>query len=333
MFIDYVTIQVKAGKGGNGCVSFRREKFVPMGGPNGGDGGDGGSIIIKVDPGRNTLLEYRYKKVFKAEKGNNGEGSSRTGKSGEDMYLYVPVGTIIKDEYDAQLADLCEREQEYVAAQGGKGGRGNRVFKSSTNQAPMNAEEGTSGEEKALILELKLIADVGITGFPNAGKSTLLSVISEAKPKIADYPFSTLEPSLGVVKVHEYSSFVAADIPGIIEGSHTGLGLGLQFLRHIERTRMLWVLVDVSAPEDPLAALKALENELKSYSAILAEKPKFIVATKFDSAIQANLLRLKRQCTRKKYSFFVISSVTKHGIKKLIEQSFKFLNSNEYPEI
>ena len=333
MFIDYVTIQVKAGKGGNGCVSFRREKFVPMGGPNGGDGGDGGSIIIKVDPGRNTLLEYRYKKVFKAEKGNNGEGSSRTGKSGEDMYLYVPVGTIIKDEYDAQLADLCEREQEYVAAQGGKGGRGNRVFKSSTNQAPMNAEEGTSGEEKALILELKLIADVGITGFPNAGKSTLLSVISEAKPKIADYPFSTLEPSLGVVKVHEYSSFVAADIPGIIEGSHTGLGLGLQFLRHIERTRMLWVLVDVSAPEDPLAALKALENELKSYSAILAEKPKFIVATKFDSAIQANLLRLKRQCARKKYSFFVISSVTKHGINKLIEQSFKFLNSNEYPEI
>lgn len=325
MFIDYVKIKVKAGKGGNGCVSFRREKFVPKGGPDGGNGGNGGSIIIKVDPGRNTLLEYRYKKTFKAQKGRHGEGSNRKGKTADNIYLYVPMGTIIKDEDDLILADLCEAGQEYIAAMGGRGGRGNRVFASSTNQTPTHAEEGHNGEEKELVLELKLIADVGIVGFPNAGKSTLLSVISAAKPKIADYPFTTLEPYLGVVAVQEYSSFVAADIPGIIEGSHTGLGLGLQFLRHIERTRMLWVLVDVSVADDPLKTLKAIENELRSYSEVLAEKPFFVVATKNDAVFTANFLRLKIHCSRKKYPLFIISSATNYGISKLIQHTYNKL--------
>lgn len=282
MFIDFVEIYVKAGNGGKGAISFRREKYVPKGGPDGGDGGKGGDVVIMADPNMTTLLDYRYKKKYIAQNGENGMGALKTGKSGDDIILHVPVGTIIKDKETGKiLADLIEPYKKIVIARGGKGGKGNTHFKSPTNQTPRKAESGQIGEERWIILELKLIADVGIVGFPNAGKSTLISVISAARPKIADYPFTTLEPVLGLVQYKDFKSFVIADIPGIIEGASKGKGLGLKFLRHIERTKILLFLIDASA-ENPFKDYKVLIKELKSYSSELLKKTHLVAISKMD---------------------------------------------------
>jgi GTP-binding protein len=282
MFIDFARIRIKAGQGGSGCVSFRREKFVSKGGPNGGDGGHGGSVILIGDRNLNTLIDFKYKKIFKAGRGQHGMGSDKTGKNGNDIFVKVPLGTLIKDVETGELfADIVKDNQKYTAVKGGRGGRGNARFVTPTNRAPRDWEMGIPGEEKYLELELKLIADIGLVGFPNAGKSTLLSVISSAKPKIADYPFTTLEPNLGIVQFTEYKSFVVADIPGLIEGAHEGRGLGHQFLRHIERTRALAFLID-STDKNPMVTFNALWNELKEHSSILVNKPYLVLLTKSD---------------------------------------------------
>ncbi|MBT3181384.1 MAG: GTPase ObgE [Deltaproteobacteria bacterium] len=284
-FIDETIIDVVSGDGGNGCVSFRREKYVPMGGPNGGDGGGGGSVILKTDANLSTLLDVSYRRSFKAKRGGNGKGKQMTGPTGEDCVLRVPVGTAIYDvESNELLADLDKKELEFIAAKGGRGGRGNMHFVSSTNQAPRKAEPGTPGEKRRIRLELKLLADVGLVGLPNAGKSTLISTVSNAKPKIADYPFTTKIPSLGLVRIEADRSFVMADIPGLIEGAHTGVGMGIQFLRHIERTRIILHLIDPVdlANPDPIANYKAIRKELESYGEHLANRPEIIVLTKMD---------------------------------------------------
>ena len=286
MFLDEVRLTAFGGDGGAGCVAFRREKFVPKGGPNGGDGGAGGSVILEATSAENTLLRYRYKREHRAEKGRPGEGSEKTGRSGEDLICRVPLGTQVMDEDGVHLlADLTEEGQRFVAAAGGRGGRGNTHFKSAVRQAPRFAQPGEEGERRALKLVLKLIADVGLVGFPNAGKSTLISRISAAKPEIANYPFTTLVPNLGVVDAGELRSFVVADIPGLIEGAHRGKGLGDRFLRHVERCRALAMLVDVSSTEgrDPVDDLTTLENELAQYSADLAGRKRVIVATKLST--------------------------------------------------
>ncbi len=329
MFIDYAKIRVKGGRGGNGCIAFRREKYVPRGGPSGGEGGDGGNVIIKVDSNLNTLLEYKYKKIFKAKNGKHGEGSNRKGKRGEDMYLYVPKGTLIKAEDNSIIKDMINDSDEVIVAKGGRGGRGNSSFVTSTNQAPMFAEEGEMGEEKIIILELKLIADVGITGYPNAGKSTLLSVISAAKPKIADYPFTTLSPCLGVVKVNDYNTFIAADIPGIIENSHKGAGLGLQFLKHIQRTNLLWILIDLSFNEDPVKTLRSIKHELISYNKDLGEKDYFVVGSKKDIAIDSIEKIISNYCKKNKIPYFSVSSINKEGITELIKFTYFYLKQQE----
>ncbi len=280
-FADYAKIYVTAGKGGDGSAHFRREKYIPKGGPDGGDGGKGGSIILKGNPQLNTILDLRYKKFIKAKAGEHGAGNKKTGAGGEDIILAVPLGTVAYDaESRERLGEITEEDQELVIAEGGKGGLGNWHFRSSTNQTPQFAQEGKPGEERVVELELKLIADVGLVGFPNAGKSTLLSALSEAKPKIGDYPFTTLEPNLGVVKFSDYRSFVMADIPGIIEEAHQGKGLGIQFLRHIERNNVL--LFMVSADTDIEYEYQALINELKAYRSDLLEKPRILAITKMD---------------------------------------------------
>ena len=325
-FIDVASVHVKAGDGGVGCVSFRREKFVPKGGPDGGEGGRGGSIIIRADRQLNTLLDYQYRRNYKAPRGEHGLGSNKTGKSGHDVALKVPAGTIIRDATsDEIIADLVNDSDEVVIAKGGSGGRGNAAFATSTNQAPREYELGGRGEERDIILELKLLADVGLVGFPNAGKSTLISVISAAKPKIADYPFTTLIPNLGIVRVDEGKSFVVADIPGLIEGAHEGKGLGLQFLRHIERTKVLVFLID-STSSDPKAEYKILLNELKLHDRALPRKRKVIALTKIDVVEQKQMTKLKR------LSFggvpvFLISAVTGDGIKKLVQAMAKLVAS------
>jgi GTP-binding protein len=282
MFIDYARIEVKAGQGGSGCVSFRREKHVPRGGPDGGDGGKGGDIRVRADRNIHTLLDFRYKKIYKAQRGEHGLGSGKHGKAGKNLIITLPVGTVIKNiDSGQQIFDLVEDGQEFVIARGGRGGRGNARFATSTNRAPRDWEVGEQGEEKKLELELKLLADIGLVGLPNAGKSTLLSVISAARPKIADYPFTTLQPNLGIVKYKEFQSFVVADIPGLIEGAHKGKGLGLQFLRHIERTRALAFLIEIS-DENPLKTFKVLMNELTAFSKLIVHKPYMIVLTKAD---------------------------------------------------
>ena len=329
MFIDYAKIRLKAGDGGKGCIAFRRERYVPRGGPSGGDGGDGGNVIIKADRNRDTLLEFRYRKFFRAKNGKNGQGSNRKGKRGEDIYLYVPVGTIIRAEDNTLIKDLLKESEEVVVGKGGKGGRGNAAFVSPVNQAPMYAEEGTKGEEMIIILELKLIADVGITGLPNVGKSTLLSVVSAAKPKVADYPFTTLHPCLGVVKVNEYNSFIAADIPGIIENSHKGAGLGSQFLRHIERTKLLWILVDLSCNSNPIEILKLVRHELGSYSRELAEKPYLVIGSKKDIAIAEMENTLSKYCKKREIVYFSISSVGREGINELVKYTYEYLKGME----
>jgi len=282
MLIDQVRITIKGGNGGNGCLSFRREKFIPKGGPDGGDGGKGGDIYFIVDNSINTLLDFRYRKHFRAENGKHGQGANKTGKSGADLYIKVPPGTLIKKRMtDVVLADLVEETQTFLAAKGGRGGRGNARFATPTNRAPRRVEEGKPGEEIDLDLELKMLADVGLVGLPNAGKSTLLSRVSNARPKIADYPFTTLEPHLGIVSAGEYRSFVMADIPGLIEGAGAGKGLGHQFLKHIERTQVLLILVDGSQP-DPQGTLNTLLSELKTFNEELFNRPRLIVLSKSD---------------------------------------------------
>ena len=330
MFYDTAKIYVKAGDGGNGCTSFRREKYVPNGGPDGGDGGRGGSIILVGDEGLNTLLDFRYKKHYKAQKGEHGKGSNRHGRAGENLYLRVPVGTVVKDEATGEiLADITEHGQEVVVAKGGRGGRGNPHFVSPTHQAPKFAELGEPGEERWLILELKLLADVGLVGYPNAGKSTLISKVSAARPKIANYPFTTLTPNLGVVQVGEGQSFVMADIPGLIEGAHLGVGLGHQFLRHIERTRVLLMVLDMSGLEgrEPVTDFDVLLKELSLYSEKLLQKPLLIAANKMDTeAAPENLEKLK-QHVGGKYEIYPISALTGEGIKPLIYRLWEIIKT------
>ncbi len=324
MFIDEATIRVKAGDGGNGCLAFRREKFVPRGGPSGGDGGKGGDVIMESSERHNTLVHFRFNPEYKAERGRHGEGSNKTGREGDDITLKVPVGTIVYDEETGdKVWDFSRPDERIVIAHGGHGGRGNARFATSTHQAPREHEEGRPGEERVFRLELKLLADVGLVGYPNVGKSTLISRISAARPKIADYPFTTLQPNLGVVAVgdqKEEISFVVADIPGLIEGAHEGAGLGTQFLRHIERTRLLVHLVDVSDASgrpDVVKDVEVILGELDSFGAHLAEKPVIMVASKIDAANKTKLAKLKQYCKKNKLEFFPISAVTGKGIEEL----------------
>jgi GTP-binding protein len=321
VFIDEVRIQVKAGDGGNGCMAFRREKYVPRGGPSGGDGGRGGDVTLVADPHANTLLKYRYNPEHKAERGRHGEGSDCTGAEGRSIELAVPVGTVVYDEATGErLVDFTEPGQRFLVAHGGRGGKGNARYATSTHQAPTEHQPGFPGEEKRLRLELKLLADVGLVGFPNAGKSTLISRISAARPKIAAYPFTTLEPNLGVVQVGDFRSFVVADIPGLIAGAHLGHGLGIQFLRHIERTRLLVHLVDVSdsSGRNPVEDFETVMQELKSFSEDLVAKPMLVVASKMDAAQDLERVNeLRRLAEAQGLPFFEISSATGLGIEKL----------------
>ncbi|HET7184938.1 MAG TPA: GTPase ObgE [Terriglobales bacterium] len=324
MFIDEAKIQVKAGNGGNGCMAFRREKFVPRGGPSGGDGGKGGDVIMESSERHNTLVHFRFNPEYKAERGRHGEGSNKTGREGDDVVLKVPVGTIVYDESTGErIHDFSHADDRIVVARGGRGGRGNARFATSTHQAPRECEPGRSGEERTLRLELKLLADVGLVGYPNAGKSTLISRISAARPKIADYPFTTLQPNLGVVVDGEEPnaiSFVVADIPGLIEGAHTGAGLGTQFLRHIERTRLLVHLVDVSDSSgrpNPVKDYEVITNELESFGAGLEKKPVLVAASKIDVVNKDKLAKLRRYCKKHNLPLYPISAVTGEGIEKL----------------
>ncbi len=321
MFIDEAKIQVAGGNGGNGCVAFRREKYVPRGGPSGGDGGRGGSVYLESSVHLNTLLKFRYKREFEAERGRHGEGSNRHGRDGADLTIALPVGTVVFDEGTGEkLCDFNVPEQKYVAAKGGRGGRGNARFATSTHQAPRKAEPGELGEARTLKLELKLLADVGLVGFPNVGKSTLISRLSAARPKIADYPFTTLEPHLGVVGVDGEHSFVMADIPGLIEGAHEGRGLGVRFLKHVERTRVLLHLIDVAddLDRDPIQDYHVLINELESFSAVMAQKPMLLVAAKIDVAVEGRRLAVLRDyCGREGKRLYEISCITGEGLEEL----------------
>lgn len=337
MFIDYVKITAKSGNGGNGAVTFRREKYVAAGGPDGGDGGRGGSIYFKVDPDMNTLLDFRFKRKFHAEDGKNGEGGHRFGKSGEDLYIGVPIGTVIKDaETGKVVADLSEEGQVERILPGGRGGKGNSHFATSTRQAPRFARDGEKGIEKEFILELKLLADVGLLGFPNVGKSTFISKVTSAKPKIADYHFTTIIPNLGVVKGEFGDSFVIADIPGIIEGASEGTGLGLQFLRHIERTRLLLHFLDVSGSEgrNPVEDFKIINKELEKYSEKLAKRKQVIVANKIDIMQDEELYKQVEELAKKEgLELFKISAATGEGIKELMKRVSELLKELPKEEI
>jgi len=321
-FIDYVTINIMSGKGGAGCSSFRREKFVPRGGPDGGDGGRGGHVIIETDPRLNTLLDLRYQRIYHARNGHAGMGKKMHGSDGQDTVILVPVGTIIRDKNTGEtLQDMDKPGISVIMAKGGKGGLGNSHFATSVNQAPRYSQPGLPGEEKDLELELKLLADVGLVGLPNAGKSTLISAISNARPKIADYPFTTLVPNLGVVKHGDMMSFVVADIPGLIKGAHQGSGLGFQFLRHVERTRILLHLVDISGmtPGDPVTNYETINRELALHSNELAEKPMAVAATKTDASGEGEMLDiLRKYCKTNGIDFFPISAATHDGLEELI---------------
>ena len=324
MFIDEAKIRVKAGDGGNGCLAFRREKFVPRGGPSGGDGGKGGDVIMESSERHNTLVHFRFNPEHKAERGRHGEGANKTGRDGTDVVLKVPVGTIVFDDDTGEKAfEFTNADQSFAIARGGRGGRGNARFATSVHQAPREHEAGRPGEEHTYRLELKLLADVGLVGYPNVGKSTLISRISSARPKIADYPFTTLEPNLGVVAVGDAKdeiSFVVADIPGLIEGAHTGAGLGTQFLRHIERTRLLVHLVDVSdssGRDDVGKDVEVILGELASFGAHLEEKPMIMVASKMDAVNKDKLAKLKRYAKKHKLKLYEISAVTGKGIEEL----------------
>lgn len=328
MFVDEAKILLRGGEGGNGCVAFRREKFVPRGGPAGGDGGNGGDIFLESTLHDNTLLRYRYNREFRAERGRHGEGSNCHGRSGGEMILAVPVGTIVYDtDTDEQLYDFTAPGQRFRAARGGRGGRGNSHFAKPWHQAPREHEDGQPGEERHLRLELKLLADVGLVGFPNAGKSTLISRISAARPKIAAYPFTTLEPHLGVVSADPGAApgtgrtFVVADVPGLIEGAHEGAGLGTRFLKHIERTRLIAHLVDTSDANerDPVHDYEVIEGELRAFSEALAQKPVLVVATKLDATTnREHLDRLRNYCRERSLPFYAISSASGEGIPQLV---------------
>mgnify|MGYP001146012997 FL=1 len=323
MFTDYTKIIIKSGDGGNGAATFRREKYVAAGGPDGGDGGKGGDIYFQVDKDKNTLIDFRYNKKFKAENGENGSGSHCNGKYGKDLYIKVPIGTIVKDvETGKVVADLSNPDQTELILKGGRGGRGNSHFATATRQAPRFSEDGEKGEEKEIILELKLLADVGLLGFPNVGKSTFLSVVTEARPKIANYHFTTLEPNLGVVKTKNGDGFVIADIPGIIEGASEGVGLGIQFLRHVERTRLLLHFLDVSGQEgrNPVEDFNTINEELKKYSEKLSKRKQIIVANKIDAMQDESLLKEVEELAKKEnLKLFKISAATKQGIEELID--------------
>lgn len=322
MFVDNVKIYVKAGDGGDGAVSFRREKYVAAGGPDGGDGGNGGNIVFRIDEGSNTLLAFRYKRKFIAERGENGKACKMWGKSGEDTVITVPPGTLLKDPESGRIIFDMAQDREFVACKGGRGGWGNRHFATPTRQIPRFAKKGTAGEEREILLELKMIADVGLIGFPNVGKSSILSRISAAKPKIADYHFTTLSPNLGVVGIGDGKGFVAADIPGLIEGAADGLGLGHEFLRHVDRCRLLLHVVDISGSEgrDPVDDMKKIDEELLRYSPKLAERPQIMVANKSDmltedSEYRSEFEKAAKECGR---PFIYVSAVTGHGLDELV---------------
>ncbi len=328
-FIDEAKIYVKAGDGGNGVVSFRREKFIPKGGPDGGNGGRGGSVIVRADRQLNTLLDFKYRQKYIAERGENGRGKNQEGKSGMDTTLRVPCGTVIRDaKTKRSITDLVAHDDEIILAQGGRGGKGNSEFATSTNQAPRKAQPGTLGEELEVVLELKLLADVGLVGFPNAGKSTLISVISAARPKIADYPFTTLTPNLGIVRYAEEKSFAVADIPGLIEGAHEGKGLGIQFIRHIERTRVLVFLIEATS-EDPRREYNVLLNELKQYNPKVARKKKLVALTKMDIVDETMAKKLKKITFGRGVKAIMISSATRFGITELLDEIWKLLEENK----
>jgi len=336
MFVDEVDIHVTAGAGGRGCLSFRREKFVPRGGPDGGDGGPGGSVVLVASPRKRTLIDFRYQPKYEARRGRHGEGANRTGATGRDLEIEVPVGTLVQeqgpDDALVFLADLMHEGERVVVARGGRGGRGNARFVSSTNRAPRRVEPGEPGEEKRLRLQLKLIADAGLVGFPNAGKSTLIARISAARPKIADYPFTTLEPNLGVVTLAGDRSFVVADVPGLIEGAHTGRGLGDRFLRHIERTKVLVHLVDVSGASgrDPVADFDAIQEELRLYGHGVAAKPQIVAATKMDALDEAARVdRLEAHVRDRGLTCHRISAVTGLGIETLLEAIWQAMTTIE----
>jgi len=334
MFVDEVAIHVAAGDGGRGCLAFRREKFVPRGGPSGGDGGHGGSVIVVASPHTNTLINYRFHPEFAADRGGHGEGSNRTGRTADNLELPVPIGTLVYEKTGDPaepwrlLADLTTEGQRVVVARGGRGGLGNARFATSTNRAPRKVQPGEPGEVKDLRLEMKLLADVGLVGFPNAGKSTLIARVSAARPKIADYPFTTLTPNLGVVGLSGDRSFVVADVPGLIEGAHRGLGLGHQFLRHLERTRVLVHVVDVSSASgrDPVADLDTVRDELERYQPTLAAKPQLVAADKVDAVDdEARVTSLERRAKALGLPFFAVSGVTGEGLPALLEAVWRTL--------
>lgn len=327
MFIDETRIEVHGGDGGNGCVSFRREKFVPRGGPDGGDGGDGGTVYLVADPGLTTLLPFRYRRLFRAARGSHGEGANRTGRSAGDLEVAVPVGTVVFDEEGRTIADLSTPGERFAAARGGRGGRGNAQFATAVRRAPRRADPGSPGESRTLRLELKLLADVGLVGLPNAGKSTLLSRLSAARPKIADYPFTTLEPYLGVVDAGEDRSFVLADIPGLIEGAHEGAGLGDRFLRHVERCRLLLHVVDPVAPgRHPILDIRTIDRELRRYGRGLRDKPQFLVVNKLDARPDPALLeRIRALARRRQIPCFEVSAVSGAGLAELVRAAAEAL--------
>jgi len=332
MFIDTTKIFVKSGDGGNGAISFRREKYVPLGGPDGGDGGNGGDVILLADPNMTTLLDFTYKRKYKAERGVNGSGAKCYGKNGEDLIIKVPMGTVIRDvDTNKIMVDLSHVGDKFIIARGGKGGKGNAKFATPTRQAPDFAEPGMPGEERYINLELKLLADVGLVGFPNVGKSTLLSVVSKARPKIANYHFTTLSPNLGVVAINGMQSFVMADIPGIIEGAAEGVGLGLQFLRHIERTRILIHIVDISGLEgrDPFEDFLKINEELKKYSVKLWDRPQIIAANKSDMLTDdENFEEFQRKVREFGYDkVFKISAATNQGVEELMKEAGRLLTT------
>ena len=337
MFTDYAKIIIKSGNGGDGAITFRREKYVAAGGPDGGDGGRGGSVYFRVDPNANTLIDFRYSKKFKAQNGENGSGGNKYGRSGEDLYIDVPLGTIIKDaETGKVVADLSKENQVELVLNGGRGGKGNSHFATATRQVPRFAQAGEDGEEKEVILELKLLADVGLLGFPNVGKSTFLSVVTDAKPKIANYHFTTIEPNLGVVKTKNGDSFVIADIPGIIEGASEGVGLGIQFLRHVERTRLLLHVIDVSGVEgrNPVEDFYTINEELKSYSEKLSTRKQIIVASKIDIMQDDTGLKALEELAKKEgLEIYKISGVTGQGLTELLNRVSEVLKTLPKEEI
>lgn len=333
MFIDQATIRVKAGDGGSGCVAFRREKFVPRGGPSGGDGGHGGSIYLVASRRLNTLYHLQFQREWKAGRGQHGMGSNCSGHAGNDVTIELPIGSVVRDKVSGDvIADLMEDGQKVLIAKGGRGGQGNQHFATATRQTPRFAQPGEEGEERQLFIELKLIADVGVIGLPNAGKSTLISVISAAKPKIADYPFTTLVPNLGVVSADDDETFVVADIPGLIEGAHEGHGLGDQFLRHVERCSVLVHLVDLSTSETPDVDAEVVARELSLYSQLLASKQRIIVGSKTDSAIEGNSEKLRAYAAREGYEYHQISAVVGEGVKDLIRMLARIVRAHHEQE-